>query len=428
MVEEMEGQKPYMFVDLGEDGGRLEWATYEDVLKWINELRNAWGWIGGQSKFNPIQRAWHTLSSNFEAIANSLQQARNFHNQGLAPQASNQLASTKSAIENFIRQYLWLLPNSAKRQFVEELNAAGKSLEAATIVALWQGQDLNGVPVRQLVSGLLYLELYERGIKDRAKGESVVLKRLASDMQTQLTQFQADERNLINRFDTLHLQASQQTVAQQAAFDGVQAERDGQWKQQIADAKNELELLKTTYDQHMALAAPVDYWEAKRAKHFVLTILFGALVLASMLILGLLLSTELHSIDPSNLVVEITGAVVDAHSQPAATKALATQSEVTNKAVTTWKLATFILLAVLGFWFVRLLVRVFLSNLHLENDAAERVTMAKTYLALIRNNDLRKEDSINTVLAALFRPTGDGIVKDDGIPPSYIDFLTKLGK
>jgi hypothetical protein len=76
---------------------------------------------------------------------------------------------------------------------------------------------------------------------------------------------------------------------------------------------------------------------------------------------------------------------------------------------------------------MRAFVRIFISNLHLENDAAERVTMAKTYLALLRDGSLPKDDSIGTILAALFRPTGDGIVKDEGLPPTAIEWLTKLG-
>jgi hypothetical protein len=92
-----------------------------------------------------------------------------------------------------------------------------------------------------------------------------------------------------------------------------------------------------------------------------------------------------------------------------------------------WHFGSFLLLATLSFWLIRLLVRIFLSNMHLENDAAERVTMAKTYLALLRNDNVPKGDGINTVLAALFRPTGDGIVKDEGIPPSTFEWLTKLG-
>jgi hypothetical protein len=93
----------------------------------------------------------------------------------------------------------------------------------------------------------------------------------------------------------------------------------------------------------------------------------------------------------------------------------------------TWKIGSFILLATLGFWVIRILVRLFLSHIHLENDAAERVTMAQTFLALKRDSALSGTEHIGTILAALFRPTGDGIVKDEGLPPTAMEWLTKLG-
>lgn len=92
-----------------------------------------------------------------------------------------------------------------------------------------------------------------------------------------------------------------------------------------------------------------------------------------------------------------------------------------------WRLGSFILLATLAFWVLRLLVHIFLSNLHLENDAAERVTMVKTYLALIRDGKLAGDgENLKAMLAALFRPTGDGLVRDEGIPPTTLDWFTKL--
>ncbi|WP_275888041.1 DUF6161 domain-containing protein [Chromobacterium haemolyticum] len=89
-------------------------------------------------------------------------------------------------------------------------------------------------------------------------------------------------------------------------------------------------------------------------------------------------------------------------------------------------MALIILEGTLCFWVLRIGVRMLLSHIHLENDAAERVTMAKTYLALLRRGRLPEGDDLKTVLAALFRPTGDGIVKDEGVPPSMMEFLTKL--
>lgn len=91
-----------------------------------------------------------------------------------------------------------------------------------------------------------------------------------------------------------------------------------------------------------------------------------------------------------------------------------------------FKIGSILLLATLSFWFIRIVVRIFLSHIHLENDAAERVTMAKTYLALNKDAAFASQANLGTVIAALFTPTGDGIVKDEGLPPSAMEWLTKL--
>ncbi|WP_425487836.1 DUF6161 domain-containing protein [Microvirga lupini] len=48
-------------------------------------------------------------------------------------------------------------------------------------------------------------------------------------------------------------------------------------------------------------------------------------------------------------------------------------------------------------------------------DAEERATMVKTYLALTEKHAADEKDRA-LVLASLFRPTTDGIVRDDGAP------------
>jgi len=172
----------------------------------------------------------------------------------------------------------------------------------------------------------------------------------------------------------------------------------------------------------MAIAAPVEYWETKRQKHHRLTLWSGVAVIAGMIAVGFFLSSEMQSIS------EVLASTPAQQAATSAVQAASTIKATTTPASATWYLGSFLMLAILCFWFIRLLVRIFLSSMHLENDAAERVTMAKTYLALIRSDSLSKGDNINTVLAALFRPTGDGIVKDEGVPPSTLEWFTKLGK
>ena len=84
--------------------------------------------------------------------------------------------------------------------------------------------------------------------------------------------------------------------------------------------------------------------------------------------------------------------------------------------------ALFVILGAIGvvgtamvFWAARVIVRLFMSEHHLAIDSDERATMVMTYLALTETKDADEKDRA-IVLAALFRPTSDGIVKDDAAP------------
>jgi hypothetical protein len=93
-----------------------------------------------------------------------------------------------------------------------------------------------------------------------------------------------------------------------------------------------------------------------------------------------------------------------------------------------WRVAMLVLIGLFAVWGVRLVVRMFLSHLHLATDAGERVVMARTYLSLLEGDRLASKEDRQLILQALFRPASDGIVKDEGIPPSALEFLTRQSK
>src|SRR5690606_13345675 len=108
------------------------------------------------------------------------------------------------------------------------------------------------------------------------------------------------------------------------------------------------------YDQFMALKAPVDYWGKKKDQHK------GRVGLLKNWALG----------------VGIFGAVG---------LLISIHHVFSDNAITYWKIGVFVLLATLYFWALRILIKLLLSNIHLEGDADERVVMAQTYLALLRD-------------------------------------------
>lgn len=445
-MSQVEENKPYLSVDFGEHGGRFDWMSADEALVWINQLRDQWAWIS-KIGHQATGRVWNTISNELNSAIGSIQQALGYQSQGRPGEVEGQLANARSSLENFIKRKTWLLPDDAQHRFVAEIKEAGQEVEAGVIVANWMGIDLNGVPIRYVVWALMQWELYERGIKGRVKSESAALKRLAGDMQTVLTGYQETERTQTSRFDSLHSQITEQSSGQQAEFIAAQDTRDREWRTKIEETQSELDALKHIYDKHMSLAAPVEYWEGKRKKHRLLTVISFVAVVLSMLGVGFMLHSELQDIGKAVEANRVTVAAAktmgnqttkdskqspqtssDASAHDATTDVhVSPSSQDLLQSAATWKIGSFVLLATLCFWFIRLLVRIFLSSLHLENDAAERVTMAKTYLALIRDSALPKGENISTVLAALFRPTGDGIVKDEGLPPTAMEWLTKLG-
>ena len=66
-------------------------------------------------------------------------------------------------------------------------------------------------------------------------------------------------------------------------------------------------------------------------------------------------------------------------------------------------------------WSMRVLMRMYMTEHHLKIDAYSRANMAQTYLALVKDKAAGEADR-HIVLASLFRPVVDGIVKDDAMP------------
>ncbi|HEX3365474.1 DUF6161 domain-containing protein [Phenylobacterium sp.] len=84
-------------------------------------------------------------------------------------------------------------------------------------------------------------------------------------------------------------------------------------------------------------------------------------------------------------------------------------------------------LLTIAFWIGRLISRTYVSQAHLAIDAAERATMVQTYLALTNENKITDAERI-LVLAALFRSSEDGLVRDDAAPEfSLAGLAAKLG-
>ncbi|MFI4897974.1 MAG: DUF6161 domain-containing protein [Phycisphaerales bacterium JB059] len=167
-------------------------------------------------------------------------------------------------------------------------------------------------------------------------------------------------------------------------------------QEKVGKVERDFESIKRTFEGYMSLRIPDDYW-ARRSLSMkiasgVWAFLFVAVVLMAMFVVHGYISDELLDETATNF-----------HPW-AAIRAMA--------------------LGVLGLWLIRFVAKNLYSSLHLAIDAAERRTMIRTYLALEKDGGLQPEDR-KLILEPLFRPTADGLVKEDGGQPQIVG-LDKL--
>jgi hypothetical protein len=167
------------------------------------------------------------------------------------------------------------------------------------------------------------------------------------------------------------------------------------WQSQAAQAVLEINAVQAAYLESMRLQAPVKYWSDKAEAHgkkefwgIVRLIVFFPVALAAL----------------SFAFWEAGRYLLDHAANPDA------KNPVALYVVITGGLAV---VSTMLFWVGRLLTKLYLSEHHLRNDAEERAVMTETYLALTKEADASDADR-DIILAAIFRNTPDGIVRDDG--------------
>ena len=146
------------------------------------------------------------------------------------------------------------------------------------------------------------------------------------------------------------------------------------------------------YQQQMALAAPVQYWRTKSSDHRKA-------------------ERTMLQIAALYFVAALCGLWFVASG--AAKYILALPKDVDRAAVYVIVSGGLLAFTTMLFWIGRIVMKLYLSEHHLRVDAAERAVMTQTYLAMTEEGSATEAERA-IVLSSIFRPTPDGIVKDEG--------------
>ncbi|OFZ70439.1 MAG: hypothetical protein A2Z01_00140 [Betaproteobacteria bacterium RBG_16_58_11] len=392
MTEQIE---PTLVLDLGEKGGHLEFEQPAEVQQWLNEEHSKWHWM---NQIHETSGAFDSFTNLRQAATQFIQQwTQNLEEPGVAQKSIDAL---KRHFESAVPSQLFWLSSSPTGAFILRLQQERHQLVAAgaylALGGAYSSQSQQPHPL--LLEGIIEGFLYKREIDWTATAHREALEKLKQQYSRNLSDQKRKYQEIVQANGELNEKFDESLEAKAKLLDDLHVRQDGEFKLLIDTHENNLKAIENAYDQKLALLKPVKYWNARnkshgtKAKHFAIASgVVGAVILA---LLGWL---------AYKIFLDVP----------------------VGEKPQVWQVGVFSVAAFFGIWLERILVRLFISNMHLATDAVERVTMLQTYLSIIREGSVFAPEDKKMILERLFHPATDGLVKDDAAPPSPLEMLSR---
>lgn len=393
-------------IELQPSTGRLlRFRNIDEVTDWFDKQRHFWSWVPQQMP-NDATNLNQARAYPSNLLAEIHRHINNFNTK----QGENEWNGLENCLrKNLVSQVLPVAP-SKEANFLTKFAEDNGPTEAVAALAVMINQPWDYAKRDQMYgafASMAFLQsISKRTVKsvedsldDLQRRYDLEIQSLADRASEQVESLKSKDEvygELIDSSNKWSVKAKRVLVKL------VRSERrkvDAKADAQRFVIDDEWQSLKERFRTELALEAPTKYWTDKRAKHrwsFV-----G--VLALFFVYGV-------------LVYCVGGWSVSELREGEVLKLSVWQNA-------TWGMTALILLPLgvvvaLG----RLILKVAFSQLHLGNDADERVTMVKTYLAL-REGGHANDQQVALVVERLFASTADGIVRED-VPLTPLSSLT----
>lgn len=374
----------------------LSFESLDDLATWIEREEQFWGWLQKSNVSNHSEiSSW--IAPTFSAWNRTKKLIRTFKtNTDLRePQRQEQLDRISDQISLPYREQNMLLSTDPRSQYIDMLKDENMS-EAA--FALLTFADRSRVPIHSTgVIGMVRSFLFDKGLVDQgALAEKASLRLAAKEWNDHNLKAQ---REFEEQRTTLRIIGSELSELRDSEKQRFQETYDS--------TKLELKSIADTYDQKLALQQPVTYWQDRVSLHswWACALAITWIVIAGLASLGVWEFVERYMLP--QLTHDGQYVIPPAH-------------------IYYWQSFLLLGIVLMLLWPLRILSKLFLSNMHLRTEALERVTMANTFLALTRSSTAFPPDERKLLLEALFRPSSIGLVQEDGAPASFTHALSKF--
>jgi hypothetical protein len=230
------------------------------------------------------------------------------------------------------------------------------------------------------------IALYQQAVTGSAKAERAAfreIKKQVESVQAHTSSLLADLRTQKSNFES---EAADLKRSETDAVARLITECQSKWNQ-----------LESYFREELALQAPTWYWREKSATHrrnaTRMALLTVAVSVASAMSVYLLADWLLLGIKDLTIA-------------------------------SLFPVAVFIAGMTFAIWLIRVVLRIFLSQLHLATESVERRVMTLTYLTLQKKEAVTNVDR-QIILQAIFRASSDGMIRDDAAPITLVEAITR---
>ena len=370
-------------------GYSRQFANEEEILKWVKSEQSYWQWSG------TVWQNIHHIYTNLENIVTAL------------INGTKEWSSTQEEIENYYLNNTIIDSGSPKGEFINELkaqNPATAIFACQLLLNLRKMTDqpnynnINNFDWLPFISGVTLANLFigkQKGLNITAEKKS--LKNMVDE---NLRIFQDIKNNMNNIIES-----------EKARVIKFKEENDNvQNKIQELHVRQEVQLadITKTYLEKMKLLAPVEYWKNKRKNHWILAVAFSIVVFISGGLSGIFIYKTV------NPTFEYMAQYLQELHKIEDPKNPQNISKYEKPIIPVSAFTLFVVIVTMLFWLIKILIKLIVSNIHLANDADERIVLLQTYISLI-DDKYAKEDDRKIILEHIFRHSAIGLIKDESL-------------
>lgn len=384
---------PLFEIELLREKQRFAPRSLEELEQWLQLERQFWSWLseakGEDPSLDPIFNAVFHQDRSITKTLNALKTAP----------PEEQRRSLIETLRNMLtdRYVTQQAPTSGApmSRYASEIAKKDKVVAAHALWAILGKDPIQSSRPGRAFRGMVLGSIYDHDPNTSLQAHEVAWKELRARISSEHEALRREAGELSDQYRKVSQDIHALHDSQRSSFDEMQATRAADFKKLVDEHVSTMDNIQATFKRELSLRAAVEYLAEKANKHRQTAKRAGiAAGIAGCALVGLAIAI---------------GFLVFKDGQD----------------IPVPQIAVAVLTATLSFWLLRILVRVLLSNLHLETDMRARSTFVHTYLALLTEGGGIKDEDRALVIGLVFRPISDGLVRDDATPPGLWDLVTK---